>query len=435
MKKHRVNRILAATLLCLLLCACASPEPPVQTMPIPQTPAQTPSEAPTEAPTEPPETEFIPAVPPTFLTNPIDPNDPDSVPFLQSSLSGTAVETEQGLFCLNDHLLYHAEPGSTNLRPLCEMSGCHHDDSNCEAWFEMNPFVWSRVGFCDGYVWLVEPDSENALDNCLVRVDPATRQREFVLKMPVPDYSLVPKWVVQEFFFHHDKLFSLIHAGDNIAPNERQYHLFAIDLRTKEIAEPFTALLEQQIKDTYVQPYLLTAFEDVLYSQITFYRQEIIDGFPTIVGDGWIVKLDPQSGSWDKLVPVETSTGTWYRDRDSIYTLNINIAFLEFDITNKELKQIEPIQNVYCNAYDREHIYCTDMENEHLYILDRSYQLLSEVELPPNHQFFCAFENTVYIQGEDSSGPMNGIIDYKLDVAEAGEGELTLQPLEWRKAF
>lgn len=429
-----MRRVIAVLLLCLLFAGCvANPAPtsPEQSASMPQT-------EPTAPPTEPAETEFVPSVPPTFLSKPIDPDDPSSAAYLQSSY-GNAVETERGLFCFRFPLLYHAEPGSTELRPFCGVSACSHDGEDCEAWFEMRRFqssgriISSGLGYCDGQLWLVLPDPDDPMKNELLCVDPETRRRETVRETPLPEYSRQPEWIVREYSFHKDKLFERVHAGDNLPLEELQFHLYVTDLRTGETAEPFTALFEQQLNGQFIQPYLLTALGNQLYSKLTFYHEEIINGEPLTVAEEWLTRLDPQTGAWEKLVNTDFSGGGWLVEDNVVYVSEHHGVFLEYDTLSGELRQLESGLDVIALLYDREHVYCMSLESSHLYILDRAYRLLKEVELPENRSFGVASGNTVYIQSAESVNSTNWSIDCRLDVSEAGKGELTLEPLKWRE--
>lgn len=424
----------------LLSAACATDAQPTDTSAVPPRPVWTEAETGFAAPTAPmatapAETLFQPEVSPTFLASPIDPDDPDSAPFLQSS-SGNAIETERGIFCLYGYLLYHAEPGSTELRPFCGLPDCRHDAKGCEAWFSRHQSlgIFSGLGYCDGMLWLVEPDPEDPTVNTLLRVDPATRRREAVGETPLPEYDRQPEWFNREYYFHKDKLFELVKAGRNADLNNPQTHLYAVDLRTGEVAEPFTALFEQSFAGQYVQPLGLTAFGDQLYSQVTFWHEEIVDGWPVVAMAPYVVRLDPQTGDWEKCILQNEIGGAWYTDQNTLYAATAGGVFQEYGLASGALWGKDAGLDVYCRAYDEKYIFGLKLVGSQytLYVFDRSYRLLATLLLPEDCQYsFCA-QNTVFVQGGDFLNPPDWTIDYRIDLSSVKDGELTLEALPWK---
>lgn len=301
--------------------------------------------------------------------------------------------------------------------PLCAKPNCPHNDWDCNA------ATQGGLGFYKNRLYTLEhpTNTEDVYD--LVSMQPDGSDRRVKTGIP-PIKRSDGGWQYPDvWIFHSGKLILLFQPEEDRPYEEQITRVQILDLETKQITEPFAAVLTPDLRISVI----IHPVGQYIYSTLE-YRQ------PDGTLEYWRGRMDMESGEIEKLFPIDAPTvgiDESYADETTIYWFEPGEGFYEYDLaTGQTVNKGLPVADMNSVKRDADWIYgsCVSGESyEHctLYFLNHDYEVVDKLELPDNirlrmldaeHLFF----GDILRQGEDT-------ISAVADRADIGTGKLALR--------
>lgn len=332
------------------------------------------------------------------------------------------VETAEGYyydyFIPGSSLIYFCPRGGDTFYPLCSKPNCAHNDENCNAWCN------SAFGYYNGALYLV--DVYGISDEIkLIKMNLDGTDHQVVATI---DDSGIEDCGGITCTFHHGKLYLQCTAEFELPLEMQEDHLVVVDLADYSQTEPAKEFL-----CTARLPVINNFYENKLYGRGTADKN-----LDAKLSDYKLIELDALSGEARVLVShyidsaYVTDSTLYYLEADLSYLSSVlgeeidpgNPGFRELNLENGEVKYFDlPAEDIKWAYYDEDYIYAGN-NNGTLYFISRDYQLVDQLALPEGEGPTVITSDRLFFIG--SNTPIN----FYLDKAQIGSGELTLVPIK-----